>query len=238
MADYARVLAAVDTLTGTDGLAAYLGQRDQVAADLINGDPLAAAIRAHVEAIPFGDWTGTAADLLDALHRPLGAKSWPSSPKAMGTALTRLAPALRSVGIAVEQGRREPGGQRRRLITLRPAPPEGTGRDRPDRPDGSDSLLTSTNARDGLQLAAWPPVASVPNSPAPASPPSRAEVGADLHWNGRRDGGDGALPRPPAGGLSPICIVCRERLSYDDGTHTHPTCDPAVLAATGSEPGR
>jgi hypothetical protein len=242
MADYARILAAVDALTGTTGLAAYLGQRDQVAADLINGDPLAAAVRAHVEAIPFGDWTGTAGELLDALPRPLGVKAWPASPKAMGTALTRLAPALRAVGVAVEQGQREPGGQRRRLITLKPAAEEA-GNNRPDRPDRPGNALTSTNGRDDprdgrddRQLIAWPPVATVPDRP---GQPSHPAVPPDLHEHasrGGRDGRDAEIPAPLVGLSSPTCIACRERLTYDDGTHTHPTCDPVAMAATGSEP--
>ena len=37
---------------------------------------------------------------------------------------------------------------------------------------------------------------------------------------GRRDGWDGTPAQaPPA-----VCISCRQPLSYDDGTHTHPTC--------------
>jgi hypothetical protein len=54
---------------------------------------------------------------------------------------------------------------------------------------------------------------SVPN---PASRPKPTPVG-------RRDGWDGnPLATSPA-----VCISCREPLSYDDGTHTHPTCSTA-----------
>jgi hypothetical protein len=234
MADYARILAAVDALTGTTGLDAYLGQRDQVAADLINGDPLAAALRAHVQAIPFGDWTGTAGDLLDALPRPLGVKAWPSSPKAMGTALTRLAPALRTVGVSVELGQREPGTGRR-LITLKP---EAAGFDRHNRHDRHGNALTSTNARDANRGDRDGSDANASGRDEPLWPTVTPPGTADQRRHLARDGCDGQIPSPPVGLSSPTCIACRERLTYDDGTHTHPTCDPTAMAATGSEPGR
>ena len=40
---------------------------------------------------------------------------------------------------------------------------------------------------------------------------------------GRRDGWDGN----PTSTAPAVCISCREPLSYDDGTHTHPTCSTA-----------
>ncbi|HET9873908.1 MAG TPA: DUF3631 domain-containing protein [Propionibacteriaceae bacterium] len=52
--------------------------------------------------------------------------------------------------------------------------------------------------------------------PTPASRPKTTPVG-------RRDGWDGnTAPTRRA-----VCITCREPLSYDDGTHTHPTCTTA-----------
>ncbi len=38
---------------------------------------------------------------------------------------------------------------------------------------------------------------------------------------GRRDGWDGKAQATSAA----VCISCRQPLSYDDGTHTHPTCN-------------
>jgi len=38
---------------------------------------------------------------------------------------------------------------------------------------------------------------------------------------GRRDGWDGTAQTTPQA----VCISCRQALSYDDGTHTHPTCN-------------
>lgn len=63
---------------------------------------------------------------------------------------------------------------------------------------------TDQDARDG---------SSVPHR---AIRPSRPPAG-------RRDGWDGN----PASAAPAVCISCREPLSYDDGTHTHPTCTTA-----------
>ena len=41
---------------------------------------------------------------------------------------------------------------------------------------------------------------------------------------GRRDGWDGKTQPTEAA----TCISCRQPLSYDDGTHTHPTCTAAT----------
>jgi hypothetical protein len=51
--------------------------------------------------------------------------------------------------------------------------------------------------------------------------PSRTRAG--LHGDGRDDW-YGSSPRTTA---RAVCIVCREPLAYDDGTHTHPTCETA-----------
>jgi hypothetical protein len=237
MADYARVLAAVDQLTGTNGLAAYLGQRDQLAADLIAGDPLAAAIRAHIDAIPFGDWTGTAAELLTAVdrHRPIGGgRTWPTSPRAMSTALTRLAPALRAVGVRVELGQRE-ARTGRRLITLAPQP-EGAGNDRHLRHHRHPDPLTSTNRGDaklgrgdGGDAKPGPGDANPRPGDANAWPTVTPPGAADQRQHPAGDAGDegdAQIPAPPV--RTPtrhtVCIACRQPMTYDDGTHTHPTC--------------
>lgn len=85
------------------------------------------------------------------------------------------------------------------------------------------------------------PPAQAGGVPVPSVPPSHErEVGTEGGpWDGssvprppnrprttpagRRDGWDGYTPSTsPA-----VCISCREPLSYDDGTHTHPTCSTA-----------
>lgn len=231
MADYARVLAAVDTIDGTDGLATYLGQRDDLAGDLIAGDPLAAAVAAHVRALPFGAWTGTAGDLLDALAgaRPLGVKTWPTSARGMSAQLTRLAPALRATGITIERPPRE-GGTGGRLYTLAPAREQAAG-DRHNRHDRHRDPLTSGNTRDGRR----DDPAGCDGRPEPGDGrlwPTVTQPGApDQHQHAAgdgRDGCDGPNPSPPVRVPAATCIACRQPLTYDDGTHTHPACGGAA----------
>jgi hypothetical protein len=117
MADFARLLAAVDKVTGWQSLDAYRHAVDQVAADVVAGDPLAAAVLDFVAA-QGGAWTGTPSELHDELrHLRPEHGAWPKTPKSLSGALTRLAPALRGAGVEVTRNRTE----RARTITLRAA---------------------------------------------------------------------------------------------------------------------
>ncbi len=123
MADFARVLAAVDTVLGTAGSKTYHGQRDQLAGDVIDSDPVATAVRSFAAAQ--APWAGTAGDLLAELDHRRGEerqapRSWPKTPRALSAQLKRCAPALRSVGVEIERGREAGGstGTRSRLISI------------------------------------------------------------------------------------------------------------------------
>ena len=98
MADFARVLAAVDNVTGDDALETYLNQRGRIASDVIEGDPVGAAVVRLVEQA--GTWRGPAGDLLAAI-KPTDAKSrdWPKGPRALAGQMKRLMPALLNVGV-------------------------------------------------------------------------------------------------------------------------------------------
>lgn len=100
MADFARVLAAMDRVLGTDALGAYLAQRGRIAGDVVASDLVAEAVVAHVRET--GEWSGTAQDLLLRIT-PQGKAPdrWPRSARALGGRLRRLAPALRLVGVEV-----------------------------------------------------------------------------------------------------------------------------------------
>lgn len=118
MADFARVLAAVDQVLSSEGLAKFRAQKSELAANVIDGDLVAAAVRDL--ALARATWEGSATDLLKLLtevtfgeRRP--PRSWPTSPQAMSGALTRMAPSLRAVGIGVEQLPRTKAGRRVRL---------------------------------------------------------------------------------------------------------------------------
>lgn len=100
MADYARVLGAVDRVLGTDGYANYVGQRHRLAEDVVDADPVASAVRVHVDRA--GSWTGTAAELLRATAPDQPSREWPTTARGMAGKLTSAAPALRRLGYAVD----------------------------------------------------------------------------------------------------------------------------------------
>lgn len=116
MADFARVVAATDAVLGTDALTTYRGQAGRIAADVVDADPVAAAVRSQVD--QHGPWEGSAGELLakltpDRPDRP--PKDWPASGQAMAGALKRAAPALRSVGLTVEYDEAHRDARGRRL---------------------------------------------------------------------------------------------------------------------------
>lgn len=131
MADFARVLAAVDQVLDTDGLSTYLGLRDELAADAAGSDPVLVALAENV----VGEFTGTSAELA-ALIRPRdGAgdpvadralpKGWPASPRALTAALTRHAPMLRQLGWSVRKLDRAADGRQVRWELIPPAAEQG-----------------------------------------------------------------------------------------------------------------
>jgi len=116
MADFAKVLAAVDQVTGWSSLATYLAMGAHLAEEVVEGDPLAVAVRALAERE--GSWSGTAGELLEKLGRPeRPPRGWPTTPRAMGGALRRAAPTLRTVGVSVECGKTA-GSRSRKVWTI------------------------------------------------------------------------------------------------------------------------
>ena len=167
MADFTCVLAAMDRVAGTNAVPLYLAQTDRIAADVLEADPVGAAIVASVAA---GEWTGTPTELLDRIRPERPDRNWPSNPRALSGRLTRLRPTLRTAGIQVDRWR-EAGGDRRRMIRLVrstvdstvptvPSVPNGdqcspdagtvTEPDRPEnRPAVNTVLLGTRDGRDG-----------------------------------------------------------------------------------------
>jgi len=105
MADYARILAAVDAELDTDAFARYAQQAANLAAEGLSGDPLAARIQAVIA----DTFEGTSAQLLELVRPTLldggewkPPKDWPASTRAVTGKLRRLAPAFRKIGWTVE----------------------------------------------------------------------------------------------------------------------------------------
>jgi hypothetical protein len=73
----------------------------EVVEDVIDADPIAAAVRAVVATRT--EWTGTASDLLTLAEvvgeRAAKSKTWPDSPRALAGRLRRAATFLRKIGI-------------------------------------------------------------------------------------------------------------------------------------------
>lgn len=101
MADYAHVLAAVDAVLGTSGLARYLRKQGELATDSLADDPFVAALAERV-----GAFTGTSSELLHAIApaddegRP--PKGWPTTARQITQRLRRQAPVMRKAGWTVE----------------------------------------------------------------------------------------------------------------------------------------
>ncbi|MFB6837088.1 ATP-binding protein [Streptomyces sp. NPDC056361] len=118
MADFARVLAAVDQVMEWSTLDDYLAASANVAGDALEGDPFGSALAALVEQC--GTWTGTAAQLLEHVPPPGGIRppTWPKDATRTSGKVKRLAPLLRSIGITVDDTQRSQDRHRSRLLVL------------------------------------------------------------------------------------------------------------------------
>src|SRR5260370_13052893 len=93
MADYARILRAVDKVLGTDGLSTYLATRGALARDAVDGDPVAAAVRDWASALN-APWRGPGGAPLHPLPVNRPAQTVPPKPPVPARHLTRTAPAV------------------------------------------------------------------------------------------------------------------------------------------------
>jgi hypothetical protein len=115
MADFGRLLAAIDALDGGDALARYAGQAGRIAADVIEADAVGLAVLDLVRRD--GEWTGTAAELLAAIAPERPPRDWPPTPRALAARLRRLTPALAAAGCRIDF-RRAGDRANRRVIEL------------------------------------------------------------------------------------------------------------------------
>ncbi|WP_132251539.1 hypothetical protein [Methylobacterium segetis] len=109
MAWFANFMVAAAPGLGLDGdalLAAYRTMLSELSSTAFGNNPVALAVVAMMDDLPGGEWTGTPTELLEVLSDPKWAKeevrrsyAWPKTAQALGTALTRIAPALRDRGI-------------------------------------------------------------------------------------------------------------------------------------------
>ncbi|MFC7478527.1 hypothetical protein ACFQS7_29685 [Dankookia sp. GCM10030260] len=120
MADFAKLACASAPAFGwteTQMMEAIEGNRQRGTEAVIEGDAIASAVLEIMDGNPNG-WSGTATNLLDALRAEVSEavereRSWPKGAAQLSARLTRAAPALRRVGVTVEQTRA--GGTGKRL---------------------------------------------------------------------------------------------------------------------------
>lgn len=255
MADFGRVLAAVDEVMGSKGLARYAGQGAALAAEVVESDAVAAAVRALVPA--GGDAVEhTPAKLLELTSPERPGRDWPANPRALSARLKRAAPALRVVGVEVTHLPRA-GHTSRRLWRIE-RQPENTG----DQPENTGDLppapaAPSATAADLRKQADGRRADAAGADGRRAEPPNRQPLPAadhtpaDLRKQSPADGADGAdgrkpLPssdddsRPGVAAWMPqrepvgLCIDCQQPAHTVDetGEPCHPGCNlPGGLTA-------
>lgn len=121
MADYALWIRACETAMWTAGMhmAAYEANRGDAVDIVLEADPIAGALLQHMECRT--EHTTTASELLAALGALVGdhvrhSRHWPQNARGLSGQLTRLAPALRRVGVTMSSDRE--GHTGRRLLHL------------------------------------------------------------------------------------------------------------------------
>ncbi len=159
MVDFARIVAAVDEVLGTDGMQRYLGAQGRLAADSLTGDAFVSRVMELVST----EFEGTSADLLELVtpadesgRRP---KDWPSNARAVTQRLRRQAPVMRKAGWHVSDDR---GANKTNAVRWAIAPPPEMPRDVAS-PDSPRSLARPARPRQG-ELSGEP-------APALDSPP-------------------------------------------------------------------
>jgi len=99
LADFSRVLAAMDMVISTNALELYVGQRGHIADAVLDDDPVGAAVRDFMAMREV--WQGTAGELLSEITPENPPRVWPKAANALSRRLNRIGPALCAVGVDV-----------------------------------------------------------------------------------------------------------------------------------------
>lgn len=113
MADYARVVAAVDKVTGSNGLGRYADLGRRLTTDVLDADEVATAVLRLMTDLEH--WEGTASDLLTQARPADPSNNWPKQANTLTGRLRRAAPALADAGLHMSDRRTSTA----RLIVLR-----------------------------------------------------------------------------------------------------------------------
>ncbi|WP_424890950.1 ATP-binding protein [Streptomyces sp. XH2] len=234
MADFARVLAAVDNVTGWHTLDSYRATAADAVADVLDGEPFAQAVVDLVDKAGPDGLTLTASQLLEAVETPDKLpKKWPKDSTRAGGQLKRLAPALRTIGIEVDDSQRGPKPKKQRLYCLTASAERRCETAFPASPQGPKPSMTRGKRGDASEGAsASPHPAEGDADPRIASPHATT---SDLHERERGDAGTAGnavshlLSGDPV--PAPRCTECDTPLAdflIATGETTHPGCDPAL----------
>lgn len=151
MADFARILGALDTVMGWDTLDTYLTASQVTTADLLDAKPFTSAVADFID--ERGSWTGSVSQLLTHLQAPdPRPRSWPIDATRASGQLKRDAPVLRSIGISVVEAGRSRDRHRRQLYTfiahaLEGQPPHSENTQKP--------LPNSENTAANTEMQLW-----------------------------------------------------------------------------------
>lgn len=235
MADFARVLAAVDQVQGWNTLDTYKATARDAVADVLDGEPFAQAVVALVDRAGPEGVTLTATELLERVPTPERLpKKWPKDSTRAGGQLKRLAPALRTIGIEVDDSKRGPKPKKQRLYTLTASAERRYETASPASPSGSDNAVTSGNRGDATggtlatPHAAGGTLENVPGNAGNAVASPHLTL-TDLHIPEQGDAGNAgnAEMRPLS---NPLCSGCGDPLGpalLKHGHPRHPGCEAA-----------
>lgn len=102
MADFGRILKAIDVVRGTDSLKSYMDEVGDMAHNTLEGDEFFKSV-ARVVGV---SWTGTATELLEKVNSATSsyifAPSWPQTSRDVTERLARTGPTLRKAGWTIE----------------------------------------------------------------------------------------------------------------------------------------
>ncbi|XKK40250.1 ATP-binding protein [Nocardiopsis sp. ARC36] len=141
MADFARILGALDTVMGWETLHTYRSASEITSADLLDAKPFTSAVADFVD--QHGTWTGSISQLLDLIPAPeVRPRSWPVDATRASGQLKRDAPVLRSIGITVEEAGRSQDRHRRQLYEFTAHALEGQAPQPPHADPAPDTTVT------------------------------------------------------------------------------------------------
>lgn len=238
MADFARILAAVDQVQGWQTLDTYKASARDAIADVLDGEPFAQAVVALVDRSGPDGWTGTAGELLEAVPTPDKLpKKWPKDPTRAGGQLKRLAPPLRTIGIEVDDSKRGPKPKKQRLYTLKASPERRCETAVPASP-GQGETPSAQQEQGGRYRgdASGPPHprGTLENVQGNAGHTTVSPHGAASDLHGYRRGDAGTLGDAGLQPLStyPACVECGFPFEpLHPGQTSHPGCDRIEAAS-------